>query len=84
MDGAGDADVLDGPASDCSPVASDTGREDDGGGGKRGMTGEAGVVGLDDGDGDATGAGDATPLNPAKMAGVGVAIATLNGGGTAK
>jgi hypothetical protein len=79
----GDTDVLDDPAP-CSLDASNRDGREDGGGGKSGMTGDAGVVGLDDGDGDDADAGDVTPLRPAKIAGTGVVIATLNGGGTGK
>lgn len=82
----GGAWALDGPAPGvCScTLYKDAGRED-GGGGRRGMTGEAGVVGRD-GDKVAAGAGDGddTALRPARMAGTGVAIATGNDGGGAK
>lgn len=86
IEGAGDANVLDGPVTgDRSPAVEGAAeREDDGGGGKRGITGDAGVVGLVDGGGDVACAGDDPPLRPAKMAGIGVAIATLKGGGTGK
>lgn len=66
------------PGLSSSVLWSDAGRDDDGGGGRRGMTGEAGVVGR-----DVVGAGEAeaTPLRPARIAGTGAAMATGNGGG---
>lgn len=56
-----------------------TGRAD-GGGASRGITGDAGVGGRGAGEGEV----DVVPLNPAKIAGTGVAIAIWNDGGAAK
>lgn len=56
------------------------GGREDGGGGSRGITGDAGG---DGGDGDVA-TGEDTPLRPARIAGTGVAMATWNDGGGAK
>lgn len=55
-----------------------TGRAD-GGGARRGITGDAGVEGRGAGEGELV-----VPLNPANIAGTGVDIATWNDGGGAK
>lgn len=48
------------------------------------MMGDAGVVGRESRDGDAAGAGEETPLKPARMAGMGVLMAIANDGGGEK
>jgi len=76
--------MLDGAAEEpCESGALDEisdGCREDGGGGRRGIIGDTGGEG---GDGDVA-IGEVTPLRPARIAGIGVAMATWNDGGGAK
>lgn len=80
--GASTVCELEGPAPGVwSFVEWNDGGREDGGGGRRGTTGDMGDAGRD---GEAGVVGDDRPLRPARIAGTGVAMATGNGGGGAK
>ena len=78
--GAGTGRLIDGPAPGVSNKVFVTVGRDEGGGARRGITGDVGVDGRGAGDGEV----DVVPLKPANIAGTGVAIAIWNDGGGAK